>query len=207
MPNTFRMAMEQSGREDFAGVLAKARAEDAQRKVEQQQRVAALARAEARRMRDTAIARIHELSYSRKLKGGGGKLVPRRKELRGELEQAMTAAKVYANLARPEHGYPRPPRAYDPEFPAPKAKPQRKDNMDYTKLMTERNRLTFWLSVLESRKATDETRERVAAHIERLEKKLRFMGQNDHIRKTPGTKTYTLRPAPRVKRGPIVEYR
>ena len=106
--------MEQCGNKNFAGVLAKAQAADEQRKADEQRRVNALARAEARRMRDKAIMKVHALSYSRKLKAGGGKLVPRRKENRNALHEAMTAAAVYGNLARPEHGYPRPP-THDPE--------------------------------------------------------------------------------------------
>ena len=79
--------------------------------------------------------------------------------------------------------------------------------MDQSKLIAERNRLSVWLDVLLARHASSEVRRRVNDHIERLERKLSGMRSNEHVRKVPGTKTYTLRPAPRVKRGPIVEYR
>ena len=129
---------------------------------------------ECKRLRDEAIAKIHSLSYSR-----NGKLVPRRKEWRKELNAACMAARVYASLCRPDHGYPAPPR-YDHEFPRPS---KQDGNMDYTRLISERNRLTLWLAVLEERNADPSVQERVLNHIRRLNKKLHAMMHNDHVAK------------------------
>ena len=53
-----------------------------------------------REMRDHYLVIVRKISYSRKLKTGGGRLIPRRKEQREELHEAAQAARVYAYLAR-----------------------------------------------------------------------------------------------------------
>lgn len=200
---SMKAALEQSGHVVVVGYLAKKEAERKVREERVKVDVDRKGRAEARRLRDEAISQIHSLSYSRKNKDGGGKLVPRRKENREALARAMQAAKVYASLARPEHGYPRPPRVYDEQYPKPE---NNKRMTDFNRVSTERNRLTFWLSVLQSRGACDARLERIAAHIARLERKLVAMSANTHIRKRPGTKEYTMRPAPthNAPRNPVV---
>ena len=145
----------------------------------------------ARTMRDKAIMEIHTLSYSRK-----GKLIPRRKEWREKLHAAMQRARVYATLARPDNGYPAPPFVRDPEYPdAPLGTPR--GGLTVTHRIAERNRLTFWLSVLEMRKAPLEIRERVEDHLERLSRKISRELENDGVRRQGSRKEYNLMPAPR----------
>lgn len=142
----------------------------------------------AREMRDKAIAEIHSLSYSR-----NGKLVPRKKHLREKLEAAKQRAKVYAYMARPANGYPEPPRRLDPEYPID----NKRHTLDLNRLASERNRLAFWLSILEKRGIGDDTRHNILCQIQRLERKLVRMRENDGVRKTPGRhKEYRLNPAP-----------
>lgn len=185
---TLRLALEKSNNRVIVGHIAKKKAEEDARRKHETMMI-------ARKLRDKAIAKVHELSYSRKNPNGGGKLVPRRKELRDELKQAMQEARIYAKLARPEHGYPAPPFRRDPEYPVG-AQLSRPNQMDFNAVSAERNRLVFWMSVLESRNASNETKANVAAHIERLELKLRRMSLNDHVARKPGSKEFTLRPAP-----------
>lgn len=102
-----------------------------------------LARERAIRLRDEAILKIHQLSYSR-----NNKLVPRKAEYRAELKKAMLAAKTYAFLARPERGYPKNPVEKDVEFP-------QIDTRGVTYYEAERNRLVAWIAILEKRADAD----------------------------------------------------
>jgi len=161
-----------------------------QRKQEELKRKRANQR-HARMMRDKAIMEIHSLSYSRK-----GKLVPRRKEWKEKLHAAMERARVYAALARPDGGYHR-----DPNFPRVSTYPEGatfgspKGGLTVTHRIAERNRLTFWLSVLEMRKAPLEVRERVEEHLERLSRKIARELENDGVRRRGSRKEYNLLPA------------
>jgi len=159
----------------------------------------------AKSMRDKAIMEIHKLAYSRKAKDGyGGMLVPRRAADREKLAKAMQKAAVYASLARPENGYPEPPFRRDPEYPAG---PIAKDGLDSNNFVVERNRLVFWLQVLKGRNAPQQVIQNVEAHIVRLATRINRGYTNDIIRRKPGTREFTLRPAPRTTMKVMVEYK
>lgn len=120
-----------------------------------------LARERAVRLRDEAILKIHQLSYSR-----GNKLIPRKSEYRAELKKAMLAAKTYAYLARPERGYPKNPVEKDAEFP-------QIDTRGVTYLEAERNRLVAWIAILESRNEDNSvTLSNLDCHVEYLNNKI-----------------------------------
>jgi hypothetical protein len=76
--------------------------------------------------------------------------------------------------------------------------------LDLNNVVAERNRLVFWLQVLKAREAPEETIQNVEAHIVRLARRVDKGRTNAHIRKKPGSKEYTLRPAPKST---VVEYR
>lgn len=145
----------------------------------------------AKMMRDQAIMDIHRLSYSR-----NGKLIPRRKELRGKLDEAVQRARVYASLARPEQGYPAPPFVRDPDYPSDATMGRPRHGLSVNHRVAERNRLTFWLSVLEDRGAPVEVRERIEMHIELLSKRISRELTNDGVRRVGSRKEYNLLPAP-----------
>jgi len=116
-----------------------------------------LARKRAIRLRDEAIMKIHQLSYSR-----GNKLIPRKASYRAELKKAMLAAKMYAYLARPERGYPKNPVEKDVDFP-------QIDTRGISYYEAERNRLVAWIAILESRDDTDTvTLSNLDGHVEYL---------------------------------------
>jgi hypothetical protein len=190
--STMQEALINSG--NAANYLAQKR----EREAEQQRRANM---AHAKRMRDKAIMQVHSLSYSRKSKDGkGGMLVPRKAELRERLAAAMQKAAVYAVLARPDNGYPAPPYRRDPEYPNGAQMHSPKKGLDMNHLVAERNRLVFWLQILKSRNAPEQTIQNVEAHILRLARRVDKSRSNPHVRKRPGTKEYTLRNA-------VVEYR
>ena len=197
---TMQEAMLRSGNKTIISFVA-----ERKRKQEEMRRMEATRHAKS--MRDKAIAEVHRLSYSRKSKDGrGGSLVPRKSANREKLAAAMQKAAVYAALARPDNGYPEPPFRRDPEYPigAPLGS---QDGLDIRNLIAERNRLTFWLQILKSRGAPETTIQNVEAHLLRLARRIDRGCTNDHIRCRPGTKEYTMRPAPRTVMKVIVEYR
>lgn len=116
-----------------------------------------LARDRAIRLRDEAILKIHQLSYSR-----GNKLIPRKVEYRAELKKAMLAAKTYAYLARPESGYPKNPVKKDAEFP-------KIDTRGITYHEAVRNCLVAWIAILEKRGADTMTLSNLDGHVEYLD--------------------------------------
>lgn len=199
MSTSLREALIHSGHPTMVGMLAQRRARE-----DEQRRRANMRHAKS--MRDKAIMQIHRLSYSRKAKDGrGGTLVPRKAELRERLAKAMQKAAVYAALARPDNGYPEPPFRRDPEYPEGAQLRAPRKGLDMTHAVSERNRLVFWLQVLKARNAPEQTIQNVEAHIVRLGRRIDSGRTNPHIRKRPGTKEYTLRPAPKTR--VIVEYK
>jgi hypothetical protein len=194
---TMREALTRSGHPMMVGILAQRQAR------EEQERKRANMR-HARDMRDKAIMQVHRLSYSRKSKTGGGTLVPRKKENRERLASAVQKAAVYAVLSRPDHGYPAPPYRRDPEYPNGARMGSPRKGLDMNHSVAERNRLVFWLQVLKSRETPEETIHNVESHIVHLARRVDAGRTNPHIRKKPGSKEYTLRPAPKAI---AVEYR
>ena len=199
-PTTMREAFAQSKNQTVVGFLTqkKAREDEMRRRANV---------AHAKMMRDKAIMEIHRLSYSRKSSDGGGMLVPRKKEWRSKLDAAIQKAAVYAALARPENGYPPPPYRRDPEYPDGALLHAPRGGLDITNLVAERNRLVFWRQLLEMRGAPMETMQNVEAHIVRLNRRIDRGRTNDMIRRRPGTKEYTMRPAPRTIMKVVVEYK
>lgn len=153
-------------------------------KREQEQRdMARNARNTALWLRDEAILRIRELSYSR-----NGKLVPRKKEWRENLNAACAAARVYATLARPDNGYPKNPVTRDPEFPTLDTK-----GVSYHE--AERNRLRKWLAILAERCDDLETEFmmiRVEEHIDWLSARIE-RAQSKAIEEKIGERDFRIR--------------
>jgi hypothetical protein len=167
-------ALEESGHPLMSNTLVQHRKQEEMR--QQQENIKY-----AKEMRDHAIMMVHNLSYSRRHKDGGGMLIPRKKENRERLMKAMHKAAVYANLARPNNGYPEPPR-YDPEYPQNTSTPK-------TPLMCmtqEMNRLIYWVNILRARGVEEDNIiiQNVSAHVHRLQNRINKIRHGSSPRRT-----------------------
>jgi len=158
-----------------------------ERRQSEQSREAARAkgRREARRLRDETIKEIRAISYSR-----GHRLVPRHKGDAEKLRSLVAKAAMLAKLARPEET-PRP-ASYrrDPEYPSGALVHPPEGGLDIKHRIAERNRLVFWLSVLEHRGASVEVCARVASHIERLQRRISRELANEVVGKGRGRREF-----------------
>ena len=107
--------------------------------VEWERREKLIAKRRAAKERDAAYRRLMVVAYQR-----NGKFVPKKKELRDEMNEALQSMAAWAALAAPDH-LARPP-VRDPEYPTPD-----RSLSGHAALENERERLIAWADILEER--------------------------------------------------------
>ena len=136
---SMREHMARSNNNVVLGHLAQARERERREAEERERREALATKRRAAEERDAAYRRLLAVAYQR-----NGKFVPRRKELRDEMNEALQSMAAWAALAAPDH--PMRPPARDPEYPAPDRSLSGRDALE-----DERERLIAWADVLEER--------------------------------------------------------
>ena len=98
-----------------------------------------IAKRRAAKERDAAYRRLMVVAYQR-----DRKFIPKRKELRDEMNEALRSMAAWAALAAPDH--PARPPVRDPEYPPPD-----RSLSGRAALENERERLIVWADILEDR--------------------------------------------------------
>lgn len=143
----------------------------------------------ARNKRDMLILELHALTVTRTKKDGTRFMqakpgqAARVQAIRNELDTVSVAC-------RPEHGYPCPPPRRSELYPQGGAWKHRKGN-EIANTRGELQRLqTYAFNAHRTGKVDVEAMTKMAAHCQRLERKLSLLGTETHIRKQQGTKYY-----------------